>query len=644
MVAARSARARRAKIAPPQPLFAPDFRYHGADRRVAASTPRKFRVSQRKSLLSLFPAAFPERLRLPIGVAIKRTFAQGYDRSALRADVLAGIVVGIVALPLSMALAIAVGVPPQHGLYTAIVAGIVAALAGGSKFQVTGPTAAFVVILAPIVSREGLAGLLTAGLFAGFLLFAMGVARLGRLIQFIPHPVTTGFTAGIATVIATLQIKDLLALPIAHMPETYLEKVRDALAREGRSKSPGFRDGARDPRAVARPAAVACRSSRRASRRRSSPSLSSRCWRELVHALFPEFRVATIGSRFRIRRRRQGRRGHPAGAAASDAALGRRWSHARLGESARVRRVRHRHARRHRVAAFGDHRRRHDRQEARSRRRAHRSRPRQHRRAVLRRHRRDGRARPHRHERARRRALADRGGRALARRAVGDPRCSPRSSPTSRWRRSRGCCWSSPGTCRRCAISLNIVRIAPKSDVVVLLALLRAHRRLRHGDRRLVRRGARGAALHAPRGRAHALADPRGHGRRIRATRIVPGVAVYEIAGPAVFRRRAECDGRHRQRRIRHARRRARARSRADHRRDRVRRARERHRPTPSGEEARGARRSAAGAALGVRPRELCRSTTNTFTSPKRSSAAWLSRPSSWTPSPAVRRRAHRSR
>lgn len=182
-------------------------------------------MSRRSSLLSQFPSRLPAALRFPAGAALRRTLAQGYDRAALRADILAGIVVGIVALPLSMALAIAVGVPPQHGLYTAIVAGIVVALTGGSKFQITGPTAAFVVILAPIVSREGLAGLLTAGLMAGVLLVAMGAAGLGRLIQFIPHPVTTGFTAGIATVIATLQIKDVFALSIPHMPETYLEKV-----------------------------------------------------------------------------------------------------------------------------------------------------------------------------------------------------------------------------------------------------------------------------------------------------------------------------------------------------------------------------------------------------------------------------------
>src|SRR5581483_3317326 len=162
---------------------------------------------------------------LPFAVALRRTFRAGYDVAALRADVLAGAVVGIVALPLSMALAIAVGVPPQHGLYTAIVGGAVAALTGGSKFQITGPTAAFVVILAPIATAHGVAGLLTAGVMAGLLLVGMGVGRLGRFIQFIPHPVTTGFTAGIATVIATLQLKDALGLTVARMPAAWVEKV-----------------------------------------------------------------------------------------------------------------------------------------------------------------------------------------------------------------------------------------------------------------------------------------------------------------------------------------------------------------------------------------------------------------------------------
>jgi len=157
--------------------------------------------------------------------ALRAVLSEGYSRSAMQHDVLAGLVVGIVALPLSMALAIAVGVPPQHGLYTAIIAGLVVPLLGGSRFQVTGPTAAFIVILAPILVRHGLAGLLVAGAMAGVLLLAMGLFRLGRLIQFIPHPVTTGFTAGIGTVIGVLQLKDLLGLHPAHSPDHFVERV-----------------------------------------------------------------------------------------------------------------------------------------------------------------------------------------------------------------------------------------------------------------------------------------------------------------------------------------------------------------------------------------------------------------------------------
>jgi sulfate permease, SulP family len=254
-------------------------------------------VSRRKFLLSAFPARIPVRLRLPIAAAIRKTFSQGYDRAALRADVLAGLVVGIVALPLSMALAIAVGVAPQHGLYTAIVGGIVVALTGGSKFQITGPTAAFVVILAPIVSREGLAGLLTAGLLAGFLLFAMGAARLGRLIQFIPHPVTTGFTAGIATVIATLQIKDIFALPIPSMPETFLEKVLALWSARHGALLPDF--------AVALSTLLILvllpRRAPKLTARVPAPLLAVvvvTLVAALAHLLWPDFIVATIGSRF----------------------------------------------------------------------------------------------------------------------------------------------------------------------------------------------------------------------------------------------------------------------------------------------------------------------------------------------------------
>jgi SulP family sulfate permease len=162
--------------------------------------------------------------------ALRAVLREGYTRADLRSDLLAGMVVGIVALPLAMALAIAVGVPPQHGLYTAVVAGFVCAVLGGSRTQVSGPTAAFVVILAPIYVRFGLAGLLISGALGGLILIALGLARLGRLIQFIPHPVTTGFTAGIATVIATLQLKDLFGLQLHTNPEHFLERLGGMLA------------------------------------------------------------------------------------------------------------------------------------------------------------------------------------------------------------------------------------------------------------------------------------------------------------------------------------------------------------------------------------------------------------------------------
>jgi sulfate permease, SulP family len=167
----------------------------------------------------------PDPRALPIATALRRVLARGYGLADLRADLLAGVVVGVVALPLSMALGIAIGAAPQQGLYTAMVAGAVVAVLGGCKFQVTGPTAAFVVILAPILSRHGLSGLLTAGFMAGVMLVGMGLARLGRLMQFIPHPVTTGFTTGIATVIATLQLADFFGLRAGPMPEHYVDKV-----------------------------------------------------------------------------------------------------------------------------------------------------------------------------------------------------------------------------------------------------------------------------------------------------------------------------------------------------------------------------------------------------------------------------------
>lgn len=162
--------------------------------------------------------------------ALTKTIKNQPTLSDIQSDVLAGLTVGVIALPLSMALAIASGVSPQHGLYTAIVAGIVIAITGGSKVNISGPTAAFVVVLLPIVQQHGLGGLLISGFMAGLILLAMGVARLGKLIEVVPYPVTIGFTAGIGVVIATLQIKDFFGLDADTMQGHYVHKLLEIIS------------------------------------------------------------------------------------------------------------------------------------------------------------------------------------------------------------------------------------------------------------------------------------------------------------------------------------------------------------------------------------------------------------------------------
>ncbi len=163
---------------------------------------------------------------LRIGNALRESILQEpYTASRFSKDLLAGVTVGVIAIPLAMALAIASGVPPQNGLYTAFIAGFVIALTGGSRYSISGPTAAFIVILHPIVMQYGLAGLLVASLMAGVILVGMALLRLGRYIEYIPEAVTLGFTGGIAVVIATLQIKDFFGLQIHEMPESYIGKV-----------------------------------------------------------------------------------------------------------------------------------------------------------------------------------------------------------------------------------------------------------------------------------------------------------------------------------------------------------------------------------------------------------------------------------
>ncbi|CAN7229049.1 C4-dicarboxylic acid transporter DauA [Pseudomonas sp. LjRoot71] len=165
----------------------------------------------------------------PLFSAWRQTLRAGYGWKNLRSDLSAGLTVGIIAIPLAMALAIAVGVAPQHGLYTVLVAGTLIALFGGSRFNVSGPTAAFVVILLPVTQQFGLGGLLLCTLLAGLILIALGLMRAGRLIEFIPYPVTLGFTAGIGIVIATLQIKDLLGLHLSSQPNHYLDQLNALL-------------------------------------------------------------------------------------------------------------------------------------------------------------------------------------------------------------------------------------------------------------------------------------------------------------------------------------------------------------------------------------------------------------------------------
>jgi len=157
--------------------------------------------------------------------AFKAALRNESSLASVRSNLLAGITVGVIALPLSMALAIASGVAPQHGLYTAIVAGIVIALTGGSKVNISGPTAAFVVVLVPIVQQYGIGGLLVSGFLAGMILVLLGLARLGRLIEIVPYPVTVGFTAGIGVVIATFQVKDFLGLNIQSLDGHYIDKL-----------------------------------------------------------------------------------------------------------------------------------------------------------------------------------------------------------------------------------------------------------------------------------------------------------------------------------------------------------------------------------------------------------------------------------
>src|ERR1700720_979427 len=160
-----------------------------------------------------------------------------YSGAKFAADLLAGVTVGLVALPLAMAFAIASGVPPQAGLYTAIIAGFLISALGGSTTQIGGPTGAFVVVVYGIVARYGLDGLFMCTLMAGVLLGILGVTGLGTAGKYIPRPVVVGFTNGIAVIIASTQIKDFFGLKVEKVPGEFLARM-ETLARNFHTFSP----------------------------------------------------------------------------------------------------------------------------------------------------------------------------------------------------------------------------------------------------------------------------------------------------------------------------------------------------------------------------------------------------------------------
>ena len=162
----------------------------------------------------------PERLIPSLFTCIQ----EGYDLKTFRQDIIAGLTVAIVALPLAMAMAVASGASPDKGLVTAVVAGFFISFLGGTRVQIGGPTGAFVVVIFDVIARYGFDGLIVASVMAGILLIVAGYARLGKLIKYIPYPVITGFTTGIAVIIASSQVKDFLGLTFTDVPAEFIEK------------------------------------------------------------------------------------------------------------------------------------------------------------------------------------------------------------------------------------------------------------------------------------------------------------------------------------------------------------------------------------------------------------------------------------
>src|SRR5438034_5166188 len=158
------------------------------------------------------------------------TALRTYDRHKASADVIAGITVGLVALPLAMAFSIASGLTPQAGIYCAVVTGLIVAALGGSRVQIAGPTGAFVVVVSGIVAKYGIDGLFMCTMMAGVLLALLGITGLGTAVKFIPRPVVIGFTNGIALIIASTQVRDLFGLRIDRVPGDFLGRMETLAA------------------------------------------------------------------------------------------------------------------------------------------------------------------------------------------------------------------------------------------------------------------------------------------------------------------------------------------------------------------------------------------------------------------------------
>src|SRR5258708_5409067 len=163
-----------------------------------------------------------------------------YSSAEFFADLVAGITVGIVALPLAMAFAIASGVKPEAGIFTAVIAGFIISVLGGSRVAIGGPTGAFVVIVYGIYQQYGLSNLMICTVMAGVILLIMGLARLGTMIKFIPYPVTVGFTSGIAVLIFSTQIKDFFGLKVDKLPSDFIEKMKVLIEHAGTFQWPAL--------------------------------------------------------------------------------------------------------------------------------------------------------------------------------------------------------------------------------------------------------------------------------------------------------------------------------------------------------------------------------------------------------------------